>query len=299
MSNISTNEKESIMIIIAKKISKKEFGSVKFGIELDDQNIIEAVVFPKDNYTVCLSSQVGCAMACEFCESGKNGFVRNLTTEELFRQFELINEYVVKNFHKKSIGYVVIMGVGEPLLNYENIVGFIRKIKKTKNIKVALCTVGITNNIYRLIKDRVPIKLCISLHATDNAQRRKIMANASRYNFNGLIAAIRDFEKKGNTDSSVDIHYLIFDKLNDKQSDAEKLVNFFKGGNFKIIIKSVCPIKNQKYFEAPTKNTQEFIKILDKNNINYYYSLSRGRDIKGGCGQLRRYLIDKEVKNGK
>ena len=231
-------------------------------------------------------------MRCEFCESGKNGFVRNLNSKEMFLQFEMINDYVIKNLNKAGVGYVVIMGIGEPLLNYENIVEFIKKIKKTKEIRVALCTVGIIKNIHRLIKDKIPVKLCISLHATNNTERKKIMPAASKYNFNDLISAIRAFEKRGNTDSSVDIHYLIFDRLNDKQSDAERLSKIFRGGNFKIIIKSVCPINNQKYFEAKSKNKKEFVKILDKNKINYYYSTSRGREIKAGCGQLRRYLID-------
>lgn len=280
------------MKILSEELSKKKLGSVKFGIELNDRNIIEAVIFPKDNYTACISTQVGCAMKCKFCESGRNGFIRNLSTCEIIHQFELINDYVIKNLNKEGIGYLVLMGVGEPLLNYKNVVEFIKKIKKMKNIKIALCTVGITPNIYRLIKERIPIKLCVSLHATNNMEREKIMPKASKYDFNDLIEAIRAFEEEGNNDTSVDIHYLIFDKLNDKPEDAERLAKFFNEGNFKIIIKSVCPIKDQKYFEAKTKNKKEFIKTLIKNRINYYYSLSQGRDIKGGCGQLRNYLTN-------
>lgn len=283
------------MKILSKSFSKKEIGSVKLGIGLDDGNIIEAVIFPKDNYTVCLSSQVGCAMKCVFCESGKDGFIRNLSTEEMLCQFKLVNSYVMKEINKKGIGYIVIMGIGEPLLNYKNVTEFIKKIKR---IKMALCTVGITNNIYKLIEEKIPVKLCVSLHATNNAQRKKIMPAANKYNFDNLITAIHAFEKKGNSDSPVDIHYLIFNQLNDRQSDAKKIVEFFRDGNFRIIIKSVCPVKDQKYFETNSKNKAKFIRILKKNKINHYSSLSRGREIKAGCGQLRRYLIGTKQKNG-
>jgi 23S rRNA (adenine2503-C2)-methyltransferase len=276
------------MKILSKSFSKKEIGSVKFGIKLDDGNVIEAVIFPKDNYTVCLSSQVGCAIKCVFCESGKDGFIRNLSAEEMICQFKLVNNYVIKKINKKGIGYIVIMGIGEPLLNYKNVTEFIKKIKR---IKMALCTVGITNNIYKLIEEKIPVKLCVSLHATNNAQRKKIIPTANKYNFDDLITAIHAFEKKGNSDSPIDIHYLIFNQLNDRQTDAKKIVELFGDGNFRIIIKSVCPVKDQKYFETSPKNKAKFIKILKMNKINHYSSLSRGIEIKAGCGQLRRYLI--------
>ncbi len=286
------------MRILSKNFSKKEIGSVKFGIELDDGNVIEAVTFPKDNYTVCLSSQVGCAIKCVFCESGKDGFIRNLSAEEMLCQFKLVNNYVMKKINKKGIGYIVIMGIGEPLLNYKNVTEFIKKIKKTKRINIALCTVGIINNIYKLIKEKIPVKLCVSLHATDNEQRKKIIPAANKYNFDDLITAIHAFEKKGNSDSPVDIHYLIFNQLNDGQSDANKMAKLFRGGNFRIIVKSVCPVEDQRYFETSSKNKTKFIQILKKNKINHYSSLSRGREIKAGCGQLRRYLIGIKQKNG-
>lgn len=285
------------MRILSKNFSKEEIDSIKFGIELDDGNVIEAVVFSKDNYTVCLSSQVGCAIKCVFCESGKDGFVRNLSVKEMLRQFRLVNNYVMKKVNNKGIGYIVIMGIGEPLLNYKNVTEFIKKIKKTRGIKIALCTVGIINNIYKLIEEKIPVKLCVSLHATNNAQRKKIIPAANKYNFNDLITAIHAYEKRGNSDSPIDIHYLMFNQLNDKPSDAKKIVKLFRDGNFRIIIKSVCPVKDQKYFGANSKNKEKFIKILKNNKINYYFSLSRGREIKAGCGQLRRYLISAKQKN--
>lgn len=279
------------MKIISKILSKEEHGSAKFGIELDDHNVIEAVIFPKDNYTMCLSSQVGCPMSCIFCESGKNGLIRNLNFKEMLGQFILINNYVKSYLNKDGVNYVVIMGIGEPLLNYENVTKFIKKIHKDSKTTVAICTSGIVNNIYRLIKEKIPVKLYVSLHSTNQTERKKIMPIASKYHFNDLIKAIKAFEQGGNGDSSVDIHYLIFDKLNDKKSDARKLVSLFKKGNFKIIIKSVCPISDQKYFEAKKKRREEFISILKNNGLPYYYSVSRGREIKGGCGQLRSHLI--------
>ena len=121
------------MRILSKNFSKKEIGSVKFGIGLDDGNVIEAVIFSKDNYTVCLSSQVGCAIKCVFCESGKDGFIRNLSAEEMLCQFKLVSNYVMEKINKKGVGYIVIMGIGEPLLNYKNVTEFIKKIKRYRD----------------------------------------------------------------------------------------------------------------------------------------------------------------------
>lgn len=252
------------------------------------------MVFQKD-YTMCLSSQVGCSLRCVFCESGQSGFIRNLTNREIYDQFITIEKDLNSNVFPKGAQYLVFMGVGEPLLNYDNIKRAIKSISNYKKIRIAICTSGITNKINNLIEDNLNIKLCIFLNATNQERRKTIMPIANRFKFKNLIKAIYNFEKSKKTFDTIDIHYLIFDRFNDRELDAKKLVKLFKNGDFKIIIKYPCPIKNQKLFKAKNSKIKKFMSILDKSGIKYSCSKSRGRDIRAGCGQLRRQLM-KEVK---
>lgn len=142
------------------------------------------------------------------------------------------------------------MGVGEPLLNYDNIKSAIKSINNYKKIKIAICTSGITTKINSLIKDSLNVKLCVFLNATNQGKRKTVMPIASRFKFKNLIEAIYNFEKNKKTSDTVDIHYLIFDGFNDRELDAKKLVKLFKNGDFKIMIKYPCPVKNQKFFKA-------------------------------------------------
>lgn len=278
------------MKIISKDISK-ENEATKYAIRLSDNNVIEAVFFSQYDYTICLSCQVGCPVGCVFCASGKDGAVRNLNKKEIVEQFNLVNEEI-KSVSGNEASTLVFMGIGEPLINYDEVIGAIQEIKKIKNnIKIRISTVGITDKIYKLAEEKIQIKLCVSLHATNDEQREKIIPIAKKYKFNDLIKAIYYFEKNGISTSEIAIHYLMFDNFNDSIEDANRLVKLFKNGNFEIILKSVCPIENQKFFESKEENIKKFIKILTINNIKYHYSPSRGRDVSAGCGQLRRKVI--------
>jgi 23S rRNA (adenine2503-C2)-methyltransferase len=278
------------MKIISKETSKED-NVVKYAVKLDDSNIIEVVSFPQYNHTICLSCQIGCPVRCVFCESGKDGMVRNLNKKEIIEQFKIINKEVKKN-SGNDVSTLIFMGIGEPLLNYNEVVGAIREIKEeNNNLDIRITTVGITNKIYQLAEERIPLKLCLSLHATNDEQRKKIIPIAKNYQFDDLIKSIYFFEKNGINTSEIAIHYLIFDNFNDSIDDANELVRLFKDKNFEIIIKSVCPVENQKFFESKEENILKFINVLEKNNMKYHYSPSRGRDMKAGCGQLRRKLI--------
>lgn len=285
-------EYKKITKIVSKDISREKSGIFKYGIELYDGNIVEAMSFPQYDFSVCLSSQVGCPIGCAFCESGKDGFLRNLSVQEILDQYNLVNNDLSQCKKIKNIKTLVYMGIGEPLLNYVNVVDSIKEINsKNKNIKISICTVGIIDAIYQLVKENISIKLCISLHATTDEQRKKIIPLANSSDIKKLLEAIYYFEKHKHNKMSIAIHYLMFNGLNDSTSDAERLVKFFGKGDFEIVLKSVCPIRNQKFFESKKENIEAFIKVLKVHNMNFHYSPSRGRDIKAGCGQLRRKII--------
>jgi len=256
------------MKIVLKELSKEKDGIFKYGIQTDDRNIVEAMTFPQYDFSVCISSQVGCQIGCTFCESGKDGFLRNLSKEEILKQYDLINTDLIKEKKIKNIQTLVYMGTGEPLLNYVNVVGSIKEIsEKNKNIKISLCTVGIVDKIYKLAKEDISIKLCVSLHATTDEQRRKIIPIAKSFSIKQTLDAIHCFEKSKKGGRSIAIHYLMFDGLNDSIDDAQRLVSFFGKGNFEIVLKSVCPIREQKFFESKKENIEKFIKVLKENNL--------------------------------
>lgn len=278
--------------IISKDVSEEKDGIFKYGIKLYDDNIVEAMCFPQYDFSVCVSTQVGCPVVCAFCESGKDGFLRNLDKEEILDQYNLVSDDLVKCKKIKAIKTLVYMGIGEPLLNYTNVVDSIKEINnKNKKINISLCTSGVVGGIYKLAEENISIKLCVSLHATTDSQRKKIIPLANNVSIKQLLEAIYYFEKNRKNEQSIAIHYLMFDGLNDSVKDAKRLANFFEKGNFEIVLKSVCPIRNQKFFESKKENIDKFIKVLVSNNISFHYSPSRGRDIKAGCGQLRRKII--------
>lgn len=284
---------KKITKIISKDISQEKSGIFKYGIKLCDGNMVEAMCFPQYDFSVCVSTQVGCPIGCVFCESGKGGFLRNLSTKEILDQYNLVSNDLIKCKKIKNIHTLVYMGIGEPLLNYENVIESIKEINiKNRNIEISVCTVGVVDAIYKLAKENISIKLCVSLHATTDTQRKKIIPLANNSNIKELLEAIYYFEKnRKKGEMSIAIHYLMFDGFNDSIDDAKRLVNFFGRGDFEIVLKSVCPIENQKFFESKKENIELFINILNKNNIKFHYSPSRGRDIKAGCGQLRRKII--------
>ncbi|MCK9293382.1 radical SAM protein [archaeon] len=275
-------------IILEQKI-EDGFNTKKFAILLDDNNIIEAVSFKKNNHTICLSSQVGCSVGCVFCESGKNGLIRNLTAKEIFEQYELVMQY--SEFNKDENGYILFMGIGEPLLNYDCVKEAVFNIKKNTKEKIIISTVGIKGKIDRIIKDKLDIDLCVSLHATNQDQRDEIIPISKMFNYNNLLSEIYSFEKRGKRTLPIDINYLLFKNFNDFKEDALQLVDFFRDRDVRIVVKEPCPISNQKYFMTSSQNAKKFIDILKENNINHLFTRSTGREINAGCGQLKSSIV--------
>ena len=281
------------MKIVLEQKLEDGFDTKKFAILLDDNNIIEAVSFKKNNHTICLSSQVGCSVGCVFCESGKNGLIRNLTAKEIFEQYELVMQY--SGFNKEENGYVLFMGIGEPLLNYDYVKEAVFNIKKNTREKIIISTVGIRGKLDRIIRDELDVDLCISLHATNQDQRDKIIPISKTFNYTDLLSDIYSFEKGGKRTLPIDINYLLFKDFNDSKEDALQLVDFFKDKDVRIVVKEPCPISNQKYFMTSLQRATIFIDVLRENNINHLFTRSTGREINAGCGQLKSRIV-KNVK---
>ena len=275
------------------KIIKTEVDELtrKYLFELIDGEKIEAVLMEHDYGTsVCVSSQVGCNMGCAFCESGRLKKVRNLETYEMVQQILLIEADI-----QKRISSVVIMGIGEPLDNYDNVINFIKIINNDKGIAIGarhitLSTCGLIPKIYEFMKLPLQVNLAISLHASNNELRSNIMSVNKAYNIYELIACIKDYIAY--TNRRVTIEYVMLSNVNDSEKNALELAELLKGMNVYV---NLIPYNetNHLEFKRSSKNRIfRFYDILKKNSINVTIRKEFGSKISAACGQLR----SKEVK---
>ena len=235
--------------------------------------------------SVCVSSQVGCNMGCRFCESGRLKKVRNLQTYEMVEQILLIEEDI-----KESITSVVIMGIGEPFDNYDNVINFIRIINDQKGISIGarhitVSTSGLVPKIKEFMNLDLQVNLAISLHAPNNELRSKIMPINNAYNLDILMDTIKEYTKK--TSRRVTIEYVMLDSVNDSEDNALELANLLKGLNAYV---NLIPYNetNHLEFKRSSKNRiMKFYDTLKKNGINVTIRKEFGRNISAACGQLR------------
>lgn len=276
------------------KIVKKETDcdASKFLFELADNNYIEAVLMRHDyGLSVCVSSQVGCNMGCAFCESGRLKKVRNLETYEMVEQIILIEKEI-----KERISSVVIMGIGEPLDNYINVINFIKIINDPKGLAIGarhitLSTCGLIPKIYELAQLPLQINLAISLHASNNDLRNKLMNVNKVYNISQLIQAIKDYIAQ--TNRRVTIEYVMLSMVNDNEENAIELANLLKGLNVYV---NLIPYNETSHiaFKKSSKNRiMKFYDTLKKNNINVTVRKEFGSKISAACGQLRSKEVEK------
>lgn len=264
----------------------------KYLILLNDGNIIESVLMKyKYGYTVCISSEVGCGMGCKFCASTIGGLVRNLETYEMLAQIYLISKHT-----GIKISNVVIMGSGEPLANFDNVVKFLRIINSEKGQNISLrnitiSTCGIVNNINRLADLNLPITLALSLHAPNDEIRKKIMPIAEKYDLKTVMDAMANYFIK--TNRRITFEYSLILGVNDGVDNANKLVKLFNDSfksrhiDFNINLIPVNEVK-ESGFERPLKeNVETFKKVLENNNLSVTVRRELGKDISGSCGQLR------------
>ena len=269
-------------------------GTQKYLFRLHDGNIIESVLMKyKHGNSVCVSSQVGCRMGCRFCASTLGGLTRNLLPGEILDQV-----YQIQKYSGERVSNLVLMGTGEPLDNYDNVVKFIRMLSdehglniSQRNITVSTC--GIVPRIYDLAKEKLQITLALSLHAATQEKRMELMPIAYKYNLNDVIEACRYYYEQ--TGRRLTFEYSLVGGVNDTEKDVQQLVSLVGGLNCHINLIPVNPIKERSYVQSNAKVIVNFKTKLEKCGINATIRREMGRDIGGACGQLRKSYMDGEL----
>lgn len=266
-------------------------GTIKYAFKLIDNNIIESVLIPSNGRnTLCISSQVGCAMGCKFCLTSTMGFTRNLLPSEIVGQV-----LFVKNELKKKKGYInniVFMGMGEPLNNYENTIKALSILQDEKGLgfsdrKITISTCGITPKIIELAKTS-NVNLAISLHTVNEKTRTELMPINKKYRLQELLHCCR--ELSANKNRQILIEYILFKGINDSASDAACLANELSGCNCKINLIPYNENPDLPYKQSSQKTTKKFMDILCKAGLLTIIRHSRGSDISAACGQLARHV---------
>lgn len=261
----------------------------KILLEFPDGNSVETVLMHHDyGYSVCVSSQVGCDMGCAFCASGLNGCVRNLTTAEIIAQVYLFNN----RLREKSamVSRVVVMGSGEPMLNYDNVMAALDFLHREdtsfmsyRNMTISTC--GIIPGIERMIADGRPVNLAISLHAAENELRTELMPVNKGFNFIDVIAAAERYSKAGGR--QVTYEYILIKDKNDSVKDAELLSNCLKFKHASVNLIPANPVVEKGFLRPGKQAIERFVHTLQKNRVNVTVRKEMGKDIDAACGQLR------------
>jgi len=269
-------------------------GTVKCAFKVDtikagDLNIIEGVLIPtKSRTTACISSQVGCSLACDFCATGRLKLMKNLTAAEMYDQVEMIAT-IARERERSNLSNIVYMGMGEPLLNYKHVLESVKRICGTPGLgmsprRITISTAGIAKAIKRLGDDEVKFNLALSLHAANDKKRSEIMAINDSNNLESLAEALRYFHEK--TGSRVTFEYIIFRDFNDGIEDAQELAIFCKNVPCKINIIEYNPIDDGRFQQADPEKVDAFKDFLEERNLIVNVRRSRGKDIDAACGQL-------------
>ncbi|MCM1541380.1 MAG: 23S rRNA (adenine(2503)-C(2))-methyltransferase RlmN [Blautia sp.] len=265
-------------------------GTKKFLFGLSDGNVVESVWMKyKHGNSVCISSQVGCRMGCRFCASALDGWERNLLPSEMLDQV-----YAITRLTGERVSNVVVMGTGEPLDNYDNLLRFIRLLTdenglniSQRNVTVSTC--GMVPEMRRLAEEHLQITLALSLHAVTDGKRRQLMPIAERYSIKELMKACRYYFEQ--TGRRITLEYSLVGGVNDTEEDAERLAALAKPLNCHINLIPVNPVKERDYVQSEAARVRAFQNKLEKNRINGTIRREMGRDIDGACGQLRRRHI--------
>lgn len=273
---------------IAKKLVSQLDGTIKYLVQLNDKQYIECVVMSYNHgYSLCMSTQVGCAMGCAFCASTKNGLVRNLTAGEMADEYIFISKDL-----GQRISTVVLMGIGEPLHNYDNVCRFLDNITDERGVNlslrhVTLSTCGLVPQIKALADRKYQLNLAISLHNASDGARQKIMPIAKRYSLQELMDACVYYEAQ--TGRRITFEYTLIKGENDSKEDARRLVHLLKPlKNKHVNLISVNPIdQSGKFLKLADRDVEEFAKYLNSLGLNATVRRSMGGDISGSCGQLR------------
>lgn len=264
-------------------------GTLKVAFALHDGHHVEGVLIPAgDRMTACISSQVGCSLSCSFCATGYMKRMRNLSPGEIFDQVVAIDQ-LAQNHYQQPLSNVVFMGMGEPLLNYKNLLGGIERLTGTPGLgmspkRITVSTAGIAKMIDKLAQDNPKVELALSLHAANDAKRDRIMAINETNNLATLKQALKNW-----TDTArrkVTLEYIVFDQFNDTLQDAADLHRFTQGLPCKINIIEYNPIEQANFRNAQGDRIDAFAHYLEKKGLIVNVRRSRGKDIDAACGQL-------------
>lgn len=272
---------------IEKKLVSVYDETVKYLFRLNDGELIESVVMKyKYGYTICVSSQVGCKMGCKFCASGIAGFVRNLTPSEILSQV-----YAAQRDLGIRISHIVMMGVGEPLDNFDNVMKFLALVSDENGLNISmrnisLSTCGVVTGIYKLMEKKLQLTLSVSLHAPNDEIRSKTMPVNDRWNIDELLAACRDYTRS--TSRRISFEYAMISGVNDSDECARELGKRLKGMLCHVNLIPVNSVKERDYKKSSDNRIAGFIKILERYGINVTVRRTLGSDINASCGQLRR-----------
>ena len=266
-------------------------GTKKFLFRLADDNVVESVYMRYHHgISVCISSQVGCRMGCRFCASTLDGLERNLAPSEMLDQI-----YAISRYTGERVSNVVVMGTGEPLDNYDNLVIFLKLLNderglhiSQRNITVSTC--GIVPNMRRLADEKLQITLALSLHATTDEKRKRLMPVANRYSLSEVLAACAYYFEQ--TGRRITFEYSLVGGVNDTDQDAAELSEIASGLCCHVNLIPVNPIKERDYVQSGKARIAAFREKLERNKVTVTVRREMGRDIDGACGQLRRRHIE-------
>ena len=271
-------------------------GTEKYLYELYDGNLIEGVLMRYHHgNTLCLSTQIGCRMGCAFCASTLEGCVRSLTPAEMLGQIIAVNRRLNG---ESRVGNVVLMGSGEPLDNYDNVMKFLRLMNDARGLNmslrgVSLSTCGLVPNMYRLAEEGLPVTLSVSLHAPNDEIRRQLMPVAKAYAMDDVLAACRNYVDK--TGRRVIFEYAMVGDMNCEMAHADELAHRLRGLQCHVNLIPLNEVKERDALKAPTQaQVERFMKRLEERHISVTRRREMGDDIQGACGQLRRHTLMNE-----
>lgn len=275
---------------IVRKLSSQLDGTVKYLFELPDGEYVETVLMRYEHgNSLCISSQVGCRMGCEFCASTKAGFIRHLTPSEILEQV-----YAVSRDTGEKISNIVLMGIGEPLDNFDNVMRFLELISHPEGLNlshrhISLSTCGVVDRIYELADKNLQLTLSISLHATDDETRSSIMPINRRWNIEELLKACRHYTDR--THRRISYEYSLIKGVNDSKEQALRLAKLLKGTLCHVNLIPVNYVEEAGFEKSSKEAVYAFQKTLNDKGINATVRRTLGADINAACGQLRRQEI--------
>jgi 23S rRNA (adenine2503-C2)-methyltransferase len=295
MTNLSAGTRELLaanyalngITLVDQQISSDK--TIKCAFEVEPGKVVEGVLIPTaSRMTACISSQVGCSLSCAFCGTGRLKMLRNLTAGEIYDQVVYLRNQAQERYNI-PLSNIVYMGMGEPLLNYKNVMTSIEKITSPDGLgmspqRITVSTAGVAKMITKLGDDGVKFNLALSLHAANDEKRDKIMDINESNNLEILAQSLRYFHEK--TGTRVTFEYIIFKDFNDSLKDAHELANYCKSLPVKINIIEYNPIDDGEYQQASPERVDAFAKFLESKNMVVNVRRSRGKDIDAACGQL-------------